>query len=72
MELSVGDLVQYRSVRHQAAYTEHIVEDVYPEGIPSCREPMVKLKGKSGVVLASHCVRVYMDAPTPAAKEPRE
>jgi hypothetical protein len=33
----------------------YIVRDVAINGIPSCREPMVKLEGKAGFVLASHC-----------------
>lgn len=50
------DLVGYKSVKTDAEFQHQgIVIEVYPDGIPSSKEPMLKIEGKSGVVLASHC-----------------
>ena len=51
-----GLRVGYVSAIGDESY-QHVgtVIDAYPEGIPSCREPMVKIGGKAGVVLWSHC-----------------
>jgi len=55
----IGDAVGYKSVKTDAAF-QHVgkVYDVWPDGIPSCGEPMLKIEGKSGCVLASHCVLI--------------
>lgn len=59
MEFKEGDLVGYKSVLEDSEF-QHVgkVRSVHPNGIPSCREPMVMLEGKAGVVLASHCTRI--------------
>lgn len=55
-EIDVGDWVEYFSTKRDKEPTHAgPVTDVYPKGIPSCPKPMVKIKGKAGVVLASHC-----------------
>ena len=51
----VGDTVRYYPVIGGKESTVRVVTDVYPNGIPSCREPMVNLEGMAGVLLASHC-----------------
>ena len=57
--IAVGDLVGYVSVIGDKTY-QHIgkVYELWPEGIPSCREPMLKIEGKAGVVLVSHCTKL--------------
>jgi hypothetical protein len=58
-ELKPGDRVLYFPVLGKTKLPNGIpatVTDVYQNGIPSCREPMVKLDNKAGVVLASHCM----------------
>lgn len=55
MELKIGQKVAYFPLRESVKHTLHVVTAVYPKGIPSCKEPMVMLEGKSGVILASHC-----------------
>ena len=56
MRLKIGDLVGYKSLLGDKDF-QHVgrVHTILPDGIPSCREPLVMLDGKSGVVLASHC-----------------
>lgn len=52
-------MVYYYSLKRDL--TPHhvgVVTEVLPEGIPSCRELMIKIEGKSGYVLASHCRQV--------------
>lgn len=59
MEFKVGDKVKYYPVMggpFASAHLETTVREVYPNGIPSCREPMLMLNGKAGVVLAAHCI----------------
>jgi hypothetical protein len=55
IELKPEDRVRYYSVKGVDNFSEHKVIAVYPDGIPSCREPMVKLEGKSGLILVSNC-----------------
>lgn len=52
---AVGELVRFYPVAGRRIYEERVVREVLPEGIPSCREPMLMLEGKPGVVLAAHC-----------------
>ncbi len=55
--VKVGDWVAYRSVLDdKKPHFIGKVRDLVPDGIPSCREPMLMLEGKSGVVLATHCL----------------
>lgn len=55
--LRKGDRVKYFSVMGVSCEPSyHTVLAVYSAGIPSCREPMVSLTNKAGVVLASHCI----------------
>ena len=56
--LRVSDKVEYREVKENSMGTPHEVLAVLPHGIPSCREPMVKLANKPGYVLASHCTLI--------------
>lgn len=52
----INDRVGYKSVKSDTEFQhEGVVLGVYPDGIPSCKEPMLKIEGKSGTVLASHC-----------------
>jgi hypothetical protein len=54
--MKVGDTVEYRSFKTDEKPSHvGVVYDVQPDGIPSCRMPMVKIEGKAGYVLASHC-----------------
>lgn len=55
MEIKVGDTVRFYPVAGRQIHSTHTVAEVIPNGIPSCREPMLKLEGKAGVVLAAHC-----------------
>lgn len=57
-EFKPGDLVRFYPVAGRRIYEERIVTSVHPNGIPSCREPMLMLEGKPGVVLAAHCKEV--------------
>jgi hypothetical protein len=51
-----GDFVRYFPVmKDRSEHSDSLVDEVYENGIPSCREPMLKLKSKPGLVLASHC-----------------
>lgn len=56
---SVGDKVGYRSLIGDQHF-QHIGEvyDIWENGIPSCPQPMLKIEGKSGCVLQSHCVLI--------------
>lgn len=57
-EIALGESVKYFSSLQDlgtSRYSTHIVRELLPDGIPSCHEPMVKLEGKSGYVLAAHC-----------------
>ncbi len=59
MRIRKGDRVGYRTILDEPAFDlVGKVIAVYPDGIPSCRRPMVKIEGKSGVVLESHCTEV--------------
>lgn len=63
-EIEVGDSVRYYNVMPPKGSTHHvdyIVDELLPGGIPSCREPMLKLRGKPGYVLASHCFLMIME-----------
>lgn len=57
--IQVGDMVRYYPVLRPKGgagdWVDYVVDEVRVDGIPSCREPMVKLRGKPGYVLASHC-----------------
>jgi hypothetical protein len=54
---SKGDRVKYFSIIGQSCEpTYHTVLAVYRAGIESCREPMLSLTNKAGLVLASHCI----------------
>lgn len=57
MKIKVGDKVGYVSVIGDQTF-QHVGEvyDVWENGIPSCPEPMVKIEGKAGCVLMSHCI----------------
>ena len=57
--MKIGQNVGYLSVHGDNEF-QHVgrVVEVHPDGIPSCQEPMVKLEGKAGVVLWSHCIRL--------------
>ena len=59
MNFAVGDRVGYLSVLGDSEF-QHVGEvyELWPDGIPSCREPMLKSEGKAGVVLAEHCVKI--------------
>lgn len=57
--LKPGDVVRYYPIMYERmAFSDHRVVEIYPDGVPSCREPMVKLSDKSGIVLVSHCVPI--------------
>lgn len=62
-EIEPGDQVRFYPVAGRRIFEDHLVEEVWPNGIPSCREPMLKLKGKAGAVLVAHC---KLMRPTPA------
>lgn len=55
MALKVGDKVRFYPVAGRRIHEIRTVREVIPNGIPSCREPMVMLDGKTGVVLEAHC-----------------
>ena len=56
MTIKVGDVVDYYSVVGDTEpYLRAKVWQVLPEGIPSCRKPILWLEGKGGCFLASHC-----------------
>ena len=56
MRIREGDTVGYREVLDQPEFDLiSRVLVVYPDGIPSCPEPLVKIEGKAGVVLERHC-----------------
>lgn len=55
----INDLVGYKSSLKDTDFQHQgIVTGVYPQGIPSCQEPMLQIEGKSGTVLASHCTLI--------------
>lgn len=60
MNIQVDDKVGYRSTLKDQDFS-HIgrVRSVHPDGIPSCREPMIMIEGKAGVVLATHCTVLF-------------
>ena len=55
----IGDTIGYKSVLTDKEFT-HVgkVRDIADIGISSCSKPMVKIEGKSGFVLSSHCVLI--------------
>lgn len=57
MKLKVGDGAMFKNFLG-AEPVISVVTEVYPNGIPSCREPMLKLDGHPGVVLESHCALI--------------
>lgn len=59
MNFAIGDKVGYVSRLGDSEF-QHVgkVRDVIPDGIPSCKKPLLMLDGKSGVVLATHCVKI--------------
>lgn len=51
-----GDIVEYRTVKtDRQPQCTGVVEEYREQGIPSCPMPMIKIEGKPGYVLASHC-----------------
>lgn len=63
---SVDDEVGYKSHLKDPEFTVvGSVLEVYAEGTPGCAEPMLKVAGKSGLVLASHCTRIKAAPPKP-------
>lgn len=59
MRLKEGDEVGYRSSLKDTEYSHTgKVHTVLPDGIPSCRRPLVMIEGKAGVVLESHCQKI--------------
>lgn len=63
MILHVGEKVGYVSRLGDNEF-QHVgrIHTVLPDGIPSCKEPMVMIEGKAGVVLASHCIYIPKEA----------
>jgi len=59
VKFKIGDKVGYVSVLGDFEF-QHTgnIYDIWVDGIPSCREPMVKIEGKAGCVLATHCVKL--------------
>jgi hypothetical protein len=57
----VGDTVRYFPVKDRPEFSEHVVREVFLNGMPSHRFPLLKLDGKAGVVEASHCKAVNSD-----------
>lgn len=59
MTIKEGDYVGYLSVLTDTEF-QHVgkVLDTLPEGIPSCAKPMVKIQGKAGYVLETHCKKL--------------
>ena len=54
--MKIGDKVGYKStLRDEEFQHVGVVIEELPQGIYSCRMPMVKIEGKAGYVLASHC-----------------
>jgi hypothetical protein len=54
--MKVGDVVDYFSLKDDAEPSHRgVIECVLKEGIPSCQQFMLKVEGKPGFVLASHC-----------------
>ena len=54
-QFKMGDVIDFRNVKRGGITHTGPISGIYPEGIPSCREPMVKIDGYAGVVLESHC-----------------
>lgn len=54
-KFEVGQRVRFYPIAGRKIHSIHTVTEVFLNGIPSCREPMLKLEGKAGVVLAAHC-----------------
>lgn len=54
--MKIGEIVGYKSDRREIEF-QHCGEvyDLWPDGIASCPEPMVKIKGKAGCVLERNC-----------------
>ena len=64
-KIRVGDSVRYYDALPSQGSTyqvDYIVDELLPNGIPSCREPMLKLRGKPGYVLESHCFLMALSA----------
>lgn len=63
--LKIGDFVGYRSSMQDKDFQHKgEVRSVHPDGIPSCKRPLVMLKGKAGVVLADHCTLLIPEGTT--------
>ena len=58
-----GDLVGYKSCLEDPEFS-HVgrVREVYLDGIPSHRRPMIKIEGKAGVLDTDHCTKIPADA----------
>ena len=65
--MKIGDKVGYVSVIGDQKF-QHVgkVYDIWENGIPSCKEPMVKIEGKAGCVLMSHCIILEEPSSVPA------
>jgi len=59
--MKIDEVVKYYSIKNDENHTVHTVTELLPNGIPSCRMPMVKLSDKAGYVLVSHCEVVDTD-----------
>ena len=58
-DFKIGDSVRYFPVmRDRTEFLDTTVHDVFPEGIPSLRVPLLMLEGKSGVIMAAHCEKL--------------
>jgi len=59
VSFNIGDTVGYKSYLDAPEFTAvGKVREIWPDGIPSCREPMLLIDGKAGCVLQSHCTRL--------------
>ena len=54
-QFEAGDVVDFRNIKDgEITHTGPILQR-YANGLPSCREPMIKIDGYAGLVLESHC-----------------
>jgi hypothetical protein len=62
----VGDVVGYKSCLEDPEFT-HVgrVYDVWIDGIPSDRRPLIKIEGKAGVIDPDHCTKIPRRADPP-------